>query len=96
MQFEFEAELWLYPGKDGWHFLTLPDGVADAIREDNEGRHRAFGSLAVEARIGATDFSTSVFSDKKSGSYLLPVKAEVRRRENLTDGDRVTVELELR
>lgn len=23
-EFEFDAELWLYPGKGGWHFVTLP------------------------------------------------------------------------
>ncbi|APG88920.1 hypothetical protein SAMCCGM7_pC1736 (plasmid) [Sinorhizobium americanum CCGM7] len=31
-EFEFDAELWLYPGKGGWHFVTLPVEVARQIK----------------------------------------------------------------
>ena len=51
--------------------------------------------MRVNATIGATTWETSIFPDTKSGSYLLPVKAEVRRREGVEDGDAVTVTLEL-
>jgi hypothetical protein len=36
-----------------------------------------------------------VFADTKSSSYLLPVKAAVRRSEHVEDGDAATVMLEL-
>lgn len=36
-----------------------------------------------------------LFSDSKSGSFLLPVKAEVRRKEALCAGDRVEVTFEI-
>jgi hypothetical protein len=32
-------------------------------------------------------WSTSLVTDTRSASYLLPVKAEVRRRERIEDGD---------
>jgi hypothetical protein len=87
----FRSVLWQHEGPDAWYFVTLPVGLAEEIRAERE--HRPFGSVPVRVTIGATTWTTSVFADKKSGSYLLPVKAEVRRKEHLDDGDSVDVEL---
>jgi hypothetical protein len=79
-------------GGDGaWCFLTLPVDLADEIRGRTE--RVGFGSVRVTATIGATTWSTSVFPDKESGSYVLLVKAAVRRAEALDDGDVVTARL---
>ena len=88
----FSAEVWRHSGMSGsWYFLTLPPDAADEIRATTE--HRGFGSVRVRATIGTTSWETSVFPDTRSGSYLLPVKAAVRRAQDLDDGDvaRVTV-----
>ncbi len=92
----FSAELWLYPGKGGWHFVTLPIEIADEIRARTAAQRRGFGSARVKVTLGTSSWETSVFPDTKSSSYVLPVKAEVRRREGVDDGDTVTVALELR
>jgi len=94
-QFEFDAELWLYPGKGGWHFVTLPTDIAGEIRFTAERKKRGWGSEAVVARTGKTEWTTSIFPDKGSGSFLLPVKAEVRRKEKLTAGQTVKIALTL-
>jgi hypothetical protein len=92
----FIARLWLYPGMVGnWHFISLPKKDADAIQKAFGTHRRGWGSLRVEARIGKTVWKTSIFPDKKSGTYLLPVKAEVRKREAIAAKDSVSVELEL-
>lgn len=90
---EFTATVWRYDGAAAWYFLTLPPDLADEIRSRVE--HVAFGSVRVRARIGATSWSTSVFPDKGSGSYVLPVKAAVRRAEGLDDGSTAAVHLEV-
>ena len=95
MDFTFDAELWEHDGDAAWHFLTLPFDVSDAIDAATEGMRRGFGSVRVDVRIGATAWSTSVFPDKGRESYVLPVKAEVRRREDLAAGSRPTVSLAL-
>lgn len=87
--------VWRHPGAAGWHFVTLPEEIADEIRARYAGAHRPFGSLPVRATLGATTWTTSVFADTKSSSYLLPVKAAVRRSEHVEDGDAATVMLEL-
>ena len=47
--------------------------------------------IACEATIGKTSWKTSVFPDSKSGSYVLAVKAEVRKAEKIKVGDAVPV-----
>ncbi|MFO1033636.1 MAG: DUF1905 domain-containing protein [Hyphomicrobiales bacterium] len=90
----FTAPIWLYDGKGAWHFVTLPKDVAHAIRF-HAPLARGFMPIAVRARIGSTEWKTSVFPDSKSGSLLLAVKAEVRKKEKLVAGDVVTVTLAL-
>lgn len=95
LRYEFTAELWLYPGEAGWVFATLP--VDDAEEIDELVPHkRGFGSVKVTARIGATEWSTSIFPDKASGSYLLPVKRPVRTKEKVDVGDEVVITLSVR
>ena len=90
------APLWLWTGGQGsWHFLTVPEDQAIEIRAHSFGSsRRGFGSVRVEATVGGFSWRTSVFP-QKSGGYILPVKAEVRRCAGISAGDEVTVELEL-
>ena len=76
-------------------FLSLPPDVADELRARSAGAQRAFGSLRVQATLGETTWQTSLFPDRKSDSYLLPVKADVRRAEGVGEGEFATVRLEL-
>ena len=87
--------LWLWTGDKGtWHFFTIPEEQSDEIRAHAFGSPRVFGSVRVEARIDDVVWRTSVFP-LNSGGYLLPVKAEVRRKTGIAAGDEVTVALEL-
>ena len=93
----FTAPLWLWCGEGGsWHFLTLPEAQSAEIGLEAAaaGPRRGFGSVRVEARIGDVAWRTSIFP-QKAGTYLLPVKAEVRRRAGIAAGDEVTVVVEL-
>ncbi len=93
--YRFTATLWIYSGKGAWHFLTLPKDVAEGIRFFS-GSAKGFMPVAVTATIGKTTWKTSVFPDSKSGSYLLAVKAEVRKTEKLAGGDECAVRVTLR
>lgn len=95
MSYKFRAKLWRWKGDApaSWVFVTLPDDVALAVKYESE--KRAWGSVAVQARIGETVWRTSLFPHKDSGGYLLPVKAAVRKAENLHDGDEADITLDL-
>lgn len=93
MDVSFSAPLWLWPGDAGWHFVSLPEGAADDIAARFDGHRKGFGSLKVRVRVGDTEWDTSIFPDSKAGTYVLPVKRQVRDREGIAPGDVVDVHL---
>ena len=89
--YKIKAKIWLYPGENAnWHFLTVPKKETSTIDARYKSMKKAWGSLPVQVTIGKTTWNTSIFPDTKSGTYLLPVKAIVRRKESLEAGDLVT------
>jgi hypothetical protein len=93
--YKVTAEVWLHPGAAGWHFVTLPLDVADEVRARSATSARPFGSVPAQITIGGTTWSTSLFPDTQRASYLVPVKAAVRRREGIAEGDTVTLAVAL-
>ncbi len=92
----FTSLLWIWQGEAAgpWHFVTVPEEQSAEIKAHALGSPRGFGSVRVEARIADVIWRTSVFP-LSSGGYLLPVKADVRKRAGLGAGDEVRVALEL-
>lgn len=90
-KFTFRAKVWLYPGQSAWHFVSVPAKTSKQIKTLYAGLERGWGSFPVLATIGATSWKTSIFPDKKSGTYLLPLKAEVRKKENILEGKTVSI-----
>lgn len=81
--------------KASWHFIKLTGDVVGEIHLASMGMTGGFGSVKVKATIGTTSWSTSVFPDKKSAGFVLPVKAAVRKAEGINAGDHITLTLEI-
>src|SRR5688572_20434605 len=91
------APIWRWSeGTGSWHFLTVPPELAAEIRlrANSSGPRLGFGSVRVEATIDGIIWRTSIFP-QKSGGYILPIKADVRRRAGIGAGVDVTVALEM-
>jgi hypothetical protein len=95
--YRLRGKVWLYDGPAAWHFFTLPKRQAREIRLllGSGVTGRGWGSIRVTATLGGTSWKTSIFPDKRLGSYLLPVKAEVRAAEGVGAGDTVDLVLEV-
>jgi hypothetical protein len=86
--YKMTEKVWIYPGDfANWHFVTLTKKVGQEIKEKYGKNARGFGSLPVEVTIGQTTWKTSIFPDKSAGSYLLPLKAKVRKLEDIEAGE---------
>ena len=86
--FKFSAKVWIYPGMKGaWHFLSVPKKESAQIKKIFGALAGGWGSLPVDATIGKTNWKTSIFPDKKSATYILPLKSEVRKKEKIAEGD---------
>ena len=92
------AKLWRWAGgKASWYFMTLPAAVSREIKLVDAGPRRVgFGALRVEATIGGSTWQTSIFPSAPLQSYLLPVKAAVRKSEKLVEGKPVQVQIVVR
>jgi Domain of unknown function (DUF1905) len=81
-------------GPSPYYFVPVPDEESADIREVAAMATYGWGVIPVVARIGETEFETSLFP--KDGGYLLPLKDAVRKPQGITAGQNVTVGLTVR
>ena len=81
--------------------VVITGEAADAIRlaaltgQWADGRRGNFGSAKVMATIGGTRWANSLFPDKESGGWAMPVRKAIREAEGLEEGALVTGTVEL-
>lgn len=99
-EFRIKGKMWLWNFEKGsWHFFTIPAEIANEIhfaqKLHNFGIRRGFGSVKCRVTIGATIFETSIFPNSADNTYVLPIKASVRKSENLTLDQEIEIFLEV-
>ena len=93
MTFTFSGELIYWRGPAPFHFIRVPEAECELIRDAAGFVSYGWGMIPVTARIGGVSWRTSMWP--RDGGYLLPVKAEVRRRMDLQLNDAAVVELHI-
>ena len=94
MEFAFEATVIYWRGPSPFFFAPLPALQATQVREILRAVTYGWGMVPVEARIAEAAFTTSLFP--KDETYLLPIKAAVRRQAEITAGDTIRIDLIIR
>ena len=94
MHIEFSGKIFFWKGPAPWFFVTVPAKQSRDIKAISNMVTYGWGVIPVHVRIGKTEYTTSLFP--KDDRYLVPIKASVRKAENLDKGDKVTVRLEVR
>lgn len=94
-ELKFKSKVWLYSGKGGWHFASIPNDISLKVKELRGPIPSRFGAVSVIATIGDTTWDTSIFWDKKSNSFLLPLKAEVRKKEKIEKEEVIEIGLKI-
>ena len=85
----FEGEIIEWRGPAPYLFVAIPADQVGEIRFAAHAASYGWGCVPVEARIGSTDFTTSLFP--RGETYLLPVKVAVQRAAGAGLGDSVDV-----
>lgn len=70
-------------------FVSVPDEHVAELRYAARAASYGWGCVPATARIGATDFTTSLFP--RADTYFVPVKVAVQRSEAVALGDVVDV-----
>ena len=86
IEFTFSAKAYQYSASadmSGWTFVSLPKEIALEIRDSFKYLEEGWGRMKVTAKIGNSKWQTSIWFDTKQDIYLLPLKAAIRKKENI-------------
>lgn len=78
-------------GMGGWWIVFLPKEMAKEIRENLKFLEEGWGRLKITAKIGNSQWKTAIWFDTKNDTYLLPLKAEIRKKENIETGQEIDI-----
>jgi len=82
--------------KGAWRFARVPEEITASIKEMQKGRlRRGWGAVYARAKIGKSEWVTSIFPDRHSDTYILPLKKQIRFEENLYDGKEIKIAIEI-
>lgn len=85
--FEVRGKVWRYEGQGAWHFVYIPKDLSQRIKDAARNKKKVgFHFVRVKATIGKTSWQTTLFPTK-DGPYLLAIKADVRHKEDIHEGD---------
>jgi hypothetical protein len=83
IKYEFSANIWQHSATGGWYFVSLPIELSNEIRGTLQWQEEGWGRLKAIAKIGNSEWNTAIWFDTKHSTYLLPIKAEIRRKEKI-------------
>jgi hypothetical protein len=87
------GKVWIYPGVGGWHFINIDKDTAAKIKK--VAKTYGAGFVKIKATLGKTSWATALFPQTKTGTYLLSIKAAVRKKEDVWAGDNISITIEL-
>jgi len=93
MKLEFSGSLWYWRGPAPWYFVTVPAPQSHDLNAIVRQVTYGWGMIPVTVQLGKSRWTTSLWP--KEESYIVPIKASIRKAEMLDEGDIVTLRLEL-
>lgn len=90
---QFSAKTWQHPSPGGWYFISLPTTIAAEIRTGLQSEEEGWGRLKAVAKTGNSEWKTAIWYDTKMNTYLLPLKAEIRKKEGIIVGKKLQITL---
>lgn len=93
MTFEFSGSVWYWRGPSPYHFVTVPEEPSHELRAIAGLVSYGWGMIPVRVRLGSSTWTTSLFP--RDGRYLVPIKDRIRHAEQVTEGDTVSLRVEV-
>lgn len=93
MIYTFKSKVWKWPGVTPVHFVNVPDKISKDIR-NKYGK----GMIKISQEVGKSKWNTALFpykNPKGEFGYLVAIKNQIRKKENIFDGDNVKINFKL-
>jgi len=90
IKYKFSGKIWQHASA-GWYFVSLPKDYSEEIRENLQWQEEGWGRMKASASISDYEWDTSIWFDSKTGVYVLPLKAVIRKKFSLEIDDLIEV-----
>ena len=90
LQFSFKGAVRRFPGSGGGDFLAGPKKHTAVLKK----KRVAWGMYPITAKLGKTEWKTKLML-MKSSDFFVALRADIRKKEAIAIGDRVTVSFTL-
>lgn len=94
--YTIQNKIWRWPGVGGWHFVYVDKSLTEELKKKGAKYKYGSGFLAITAKVGQTSWQTALFPHTKENVYLISIKASVRKKEQLFEGDKISVQFKFR
>jgi hypothetical protein len=86
LNISFKGTVQKFPGIGGWHYLVVPKKYTKEL----QGGGNPWGMNPIKAHINNTSWKTKLMI-KKGGDYFIAIKLAIRKKENLSVGNKVSI-----
>ncbi len=94
IRYEFTAKVYHYSASadmTGWTMVSLPKEISAEIRRNFKGLEQGWGRMKATAKVGESEWRTAIWFDTKQDTYLLPIKAAIRKKEKIDPRDDIQI-----
>ncbi len=91
IRYNFTGKIW----NGGWFFVSLPKDISKEIREHLKWQEEGWGRMKATAIIKEIEWDTAIWFDTKLETYLLPLKADIRKKARLELNDTITLSIKI-
>ncbi len=91
IKYEYSAKMWRHDAPGGWYFVSVPKALSKEIRENLKWQEEGWGRMKAVAQMETLIWETAIWFDTKKDTYILPIKAEIRKKSNLEINQKITM-----
>lgn len=91
IEYKFEGKMWKEDVPGAWCFISLPKDISKEIRENLQWQEEGWGRMKASVKIDKVEWETAIWFDTKADTYLLPVKAKIRKEAHLKFNETITI-----
>ena len=93
IKYEYSTNMWKHDSPGGWYFVSLPKDLSKEIRDNLKWQEEGWGRMKAFAQIGALIWETAIWFDTKADTYILPIKADIRKKSNLKTNQNIDMNI---
>ncbi len=93
--YTIKSKVWLWSGSASWHFVNVPEEISAEIKYMFGYLKAGWGSLPVKLTVKERVWKTSLFPNNKTNCYIIPIKAEIRKKEKINVDDELEIKIEV-